>query len=130
MVEQEKIDNLLREIGQPYPRCGFYIGTGWFPVVETALKAMASVPISWQLTQVKEKFCGLRIYYDIDERVDADDPNAKICSEKIDQIIAQAEHECNTMCESCGAPHGLSVPRAGQALCQGCRLPQSAIKEL
>jgi hypothetical protein len=114
MTDQKKIDDLLAELDQEYPECGFYIGAGWFPVVADALRRVQRTGVPWKLAQVKQKFCGLRVYIDFPDEVPEEGYN------QILGIVQQAELDCSTLCESCGKTHDLSVPRFGVALCQEC----------
>lgn len=100
--------NLCKELGMDYPYCGFYIGDGWYPTVEKALRAAHDAGWCGPLAQVKQKFCQLRIYAD----------NA---SELQRYFFSKAEAECDKLCETCGQPHGLDVPMSGVALCRKCR---------
>jgi hypothetical protein len=52
------------------PRCGFYIGEGWFPLVkrlcaeiQAELEKLPENLRSFQVDQIKEKFAELRFYY-------------------------------------------------------------------
>ena len=38
----------------------------------------------------------------------------------VGEAIKEAEDRCSRMCEDCGAPHGLSIPRTGRAMCKEC----------
>ena len=59
---RKRASDLCTEVGQEYPRSGFHVGDGWFPHVAKALREIAKVGVPWQLAQVKQKFCQLRIY--------------------------------------------------------------------
>lgn len=54
--------NVLERLGIDNPRCGFGIAMGWMPTVERALEKMIAAGWDKDLHQVKQKFCGLRIY--------------------------------------------------------------------
>lgn len=110
---KENVRSLLEEIGQDEPICGFYIGDGWFPHVARALREMAAVSGGWRLTQVKSKFCTLRIYYDLDKSVSEEEANA------IHKIVRWAESNCDIACEFCGALVG-GGPMSGTKLCTDC----------
>lgn len=69
----QKIDNLLREIGQEYPECGFYCPEEWFDIVSRCLRDLTFRFQGWTLAQVKEKFGNLRIYVDVDEKMSESD---------------------------------------------------------
>jgi hypothetical protein len=106
-IERKRILDDL-EIAEPV--CGFYCGLGWMPIVENALKKMIAAGWNKDLYQVKQKFCGLRIYIGSPW----DNEGA------VNDIIKEAESKAAEACESCGKPHGLEIPRAGQAMCEEC----------
>jgi hypothetical protein len=66
------------------------VGVGWRPIVSAAVEAIGKR--QGFITQIKEKFGGLRIY------VHGGDYDA------IDDIIRTAERECAITCEICGKP--------------------------
>ena len=113
-IEVEKMDKvteLLARLDIKPPQCGFSIGDGWFPIVEVALEKMVAAGWDHDLQQVKQKFCGLRIYIG--------DTN-----QRIDEIISWAEALCWRACEHCGKPHGIDFRGFGgwgEALCEECR---------
>lgn len=104
----------LAEHGIAYPRCGYHIGAGWAPVVEATLTALIKTGWDKDLHQVKQKFCGLRIY------------TGPLTDEQ-QALIRVAENACAAMCEQCGALHGLEIPRVGTALCAACRDKQNRL---
>jgi hypothetical protein len=111
----------LETIGQKYPPCGFSIGDGWKEPVYEALRKVAEIAkgagLEWQLAQVKQKFCQLRIYADVEtpgvtrENHDSTtnpwlfEENHPLHSKyvEIHAAISEAERLCNTRCEACGA---------------------------
>ena len=137
----------LKEIGQEYPPCGFSVGDGWKEPVYDALRQIAAVGIPWELAQVKQKFCQLRIYVDfpgsgkvvpIDfigsgQRMDVGMPNedgtVSIWEEghpdhskylRINEIIAECCRICDTRCEDCGAQTDGGAA-SGWKGCQACK---------
>ena len=108
----DKVDELLKRLDIKYPPCGFYIGDGWFPIVAAALEKMVATGWDRDLQQVKQKFCGLRIY------IGATTP-------EIEALIDSAEARCWKACEHCGKPHGIDFKSEmggwGEALCKVCR---------
>jgi len=69
------------------------VGPGWRPIVREAIKKIEA--LGGRITQVKEKFGGLRIYYRT---------NLQSIHEPISLILRQAESECDKICEVCGQP--------------------------
>lgn len=110
----------LASIGQKYPPCGFSIGDGWKEPVFEALRKVAAIAkeagLEWELAQVKQKFCQLRIYIDVETPgVTRENHNSETnpwlfeenhpLHAKYDEIhaaIGVAESACNVRCESCG----------------------------
>jgi hypothetical protein len=84
---------------QPYG--GFAVGAGWYPILET-LCANIQSHIDWrvkqgkdiaqvEVDQIKEKFGGLRFYYDGGD-------------EAVAGMVRMAEAWADHSCETCGAP--------------------------
>lgn len=83
---------------------GFAVGSGWFPIVETLCTNIQS-HIDWRNTnrkerpvveqvvveQIKEKFGGLRFYYQGGD-------------ETVAGMVRMAEAWANVTCEECGKP--------------------------
>lgn len=108
VIPHEEIEGLLSARRIEYPSCGFYIGAGWIPTVVVTLDKMIAAGWDRDLSQVKQKFGGLRIY-------------TGWVSPPVQQIISAAEATCDKLCEWCGEPHGLNIPLSGTALCPECR---------
>ena len=121
----QAVRDLCTEIDQEYPRCGFHVGDGWFPIVADALRRIAGVGIRWRLEQVKQKFCQLRVYVDfLDDgiwRPEHPDHGRYL---EVKRIIAEAEAACDRACEQCGAKvePGMS---SGWKGCGACRHEQA-----
>lgn len=106
------VENPTKELLQKYnlrPDVSCYVGAGWVPILDKMFAELFKAGWDGKLGQVKSKFCTLRVYIDGET------------NHQIGRIIAEAEDQCNTSCERCGAPHGLSVPRTGMALCSKCK---------
>jgi hypothetical protein len=71
------------------------VGPGWHSIVNECLDRIE--PLGAHITQVKEKFGGLRIYYHLVTGVTIDE------LDEIDHFIKLAELEANVTCEECGA---------------------------
>jgi hypothetical protein len=83
------------------PYGGFAVGEGWWPILEK-LCANIQSHIDWKtkqghvipqvvVEQIKEKFGGLRFYYEGGD-------------EYIDGLVSMAESWANAVCEDCGKP--------------------------
>lgn len=108
--EFEKYDVFEARMTEQYPKMfsqpygGFAIGEGWWPIVESLCRNIQHYldwinknhekhPVVEQVVvaQIKEKFGGLRFYYD-----GGDD--------KIQGMVRMAESWAAHSCETCGAP--------------------------
>lgn len=92
------------------------VGLGWMPLLDELAEALISAGWNRKLDQVKEKFGGLRVYIDDDNRniLSIDQYN------KLMDIIDDMEQRSYTICEDCGAP---GTPRQTQwirTLCDTC----------
>lgn len=104
---QDRVDSLLRKYNIEYPYGGFSIGPGWKDLVEGLILLLLSVGWDKNLSQVKEKFGGLRFY--VGEAAD-----------EMYEFIDRAEELSFTICERCGES---GKPREGGwtlTLCDGC----------
>lgn len=119
MSEEQRYDEFAKRMEEKYPELygepygGFAIGEGWWPIIE-ALSAQIAYHVKWNhdarerlikdnphglkipeyvepvvVRQVKEKFGGLRFYYD-----GGDD--------KVDGMVNMAESWAARTCEKCG----------------------------
>jgi hypothetical protein len=92
-VLQERYQHILKKL--PYIECDI----GWFDLIDEALKDILDIayeedePI--QVVQIKEKFGGLRIYYDA-ESEDEDRLH------RLEDIVYNAEKLSYKTCEVCG----------------------------
>ena len=135
--EREELTAFLKELGVNYPQCGYHVGEGWKPHVEVALRKVAKIAkeagLEWNLSQVKQKFCQLRIYYHVETpgvtRENHDSlTNPWIWEEnhplhhvyqEIEAAVSEAEYACDQTCEQCPNP---AKPGAasGSKLCEAC----------
>ena len=107
MEEYDAFEKRMKEkypkmFSQPYG--GFCVGEGWWPILETLCSNIQSHIDWWNknhekhpvveqvvVAQIKEKFGGLRFYYD-----GGDD--------QIRGMVRMAESWADHSCEECGAP--------------------------
>lgn len=97
-------------------------GPGWYPLIDNCLRKIQSLNVYKEIhiSQVKEKFGGLRIYYNL-YREDQS-PCTPGLSEKIDVIIREAESEAEMTCEQCGARNSKAESRLGHNnVCSVCK---------
>lgn len=110
MYNEEEYDAFAKKMEEKYPKMfanpygGFAVGPGWWPILERLCaniqhhidwwnKNRADRPVVKQVVvaQIKEKFGGLRFYYDGGD-------------EKIDGMVRMAEAWADNTCEECGKP--------------------------
>jgi hypothetical protein len=105
--EFSKYDAFAKSMEEKYPKMfsqpygGFAVGEGWWPILQ-ALCSNIQHYINWKnkdgevvpqviVAQIKEKFGGLRFYYD-----GGDD--------RIQGMVSMAESWADKSCETCGKP--------------------------
>ena len=72
------------------PPCGTYVPPGWMSIVDKTLSLLLSSDPPPSISQIKQKFGGLRIYLHGG-------------TEQHYDIVRDAEVQCSTACEECGA---------------------------
>ena len=105
--EFEKYDAFAKQMEERFPKMfngkygGFACGEGWWPILEKLCSNIQS-HLDWKnktaevvpqvtVAQIKEKFGGLRFYYDGGD-------------EHINGMVRMAEAWADASCEECGAP--------------------------
>jgi hypothetical protein len=110
MSEEDRYEVFAKRMEEKYPKMfskpygGFAIGEGWWPIIESLCANIQSHTDWWNtnretrpvveqvvVAQIKEKFGGLRFYYD-----GGDDT--------IRGMVRMAEAWADRSCEECGAP--------------------------
>jgi hypothetical protein len=107
MYTESQYEEFVKRMVEAYPKMfaepygGFAVGPGWWPILE-ALCSQIQHHIDWKnkksmivpqvnVAQIKEKFGGLRFYYDGGD-------------EYISGLVSMAESWAACSCETCGAP--------------------------
>ena len=113
MYNEDQYDEFAKKMEENFPKMfggpygGFAIGPGWWPIIESLCRHIQH-HIDWKqeqkekygrgegceqvtVAQVKEKFGGLRFYYNGG-------------NEKIDGMVSMAEAWAAHTCETCGKP--------------------------
>lgn len=87
----------------------FYIGDGWLHIVEELEARLSQLDPDYRVLQVKEKFGGLRFYYetDGDEQV----------QEEFLRLTSAAEQKSFATCEKCGREAHLYTDHWWRTLC-------------
>jgi 5'(3')-deoxyribonucleotidase len=93
-VLQERYQHILKKL--EYIECDI----GWFDIIDEALKGILEIAYeeddNIQVVQIKEKFGGLRIYYDLESEIDEDRVR------RLEDIVYNAESLSYKTCEVCG----------------------------
>lgn len=113
-VRDTPFAQLLAKYGFDYPSCYSGVGEGWFPILETAiakLQLLGHVRIS----QIKEKFGRLTIYFDIDN--EASDAERALIRAAVNDAVSAS---CVT-CEFCGAPGEMRCAGWHKVRCDACQ---------
>ena len=105
--EFEKYDTFAKHMEERFPKMfsdkygGFACGEGWWPILEKLCSNIQS-HLDWKnkqsevvpqvtVAQIKEKFGGLRFYYDGGD-------------EHVNGMVRMAESWADASCEECGSP--------------------------
>lgn len=104
----ERMQNKMNVLNISRPICGISIGPGWVPPVMKCLEQMKASGWVGDVTQIKEKFRGLRIYYTNRTR-------------EVDIFIDEAAAICNDICETCGKEREDKGYGMGDSDCDACR---------
>lgn len=108
------------------------IGSGWFSLLnDLCQELLAFVPAEFKVTQIKEKFGGLRFYYELKDYNHYDITYSSHIShenyrQKINILVAKAEALSYETCEVCGDP--ASLDRSSfwiKSLCEFHKLERS-----
>jgi NMD protein affecting ribosome stability and mRNA decay len=87
----------------------FPVGEGWRPLVEKLVDDITAIDPTIEISQIKEKFGGLRFY-------------VWGATEEIFDLIEKAEEESYKICENCGTRENVTT-KGGWilTLCDECR---------
>lgn len=88
------IQKLAKKIKPPY-HSTIDVDEGWYKLVLDCDKELSDIDPKYDLQQIKEKFGGLRYYFQ------PSDPNLR---EKMDAVIAKYEKLAGETCEATGGP--------------------------
>jgi hypothetical protein len=130
--EFDKYDEFSKRMEEKYPKMfanpygGFAVDKGWWPIIESLCANIQSHTDWWNknretrpvveqvvVAQIKEKFGGLRFYYD-----GGDD--------QISGMVRMAEAWASHACEECGAPGTLGGKGWIKTLCPTHRAESDA----
>jgi peptide subunit release factor 1 (eRF1) len=91
---------------------GFECGDGWFELLDELSAQIMAVSPDTVAVQVKEKFGGLRFYFNC--------PSSNY--DEIQKIVDEAEEKSYTICEKCGSTENVTQSKSGWivSLCDMC----------
>jgi hypothetical protein len=123
MSDEDRYEVFAKQMEEKYPKMfaqpygGFAIGEGWWPIIESLCANIQSHTDWWNknretrpvveqvvVAQIKEKFGGLRFYYEGGD-------------EQISGMVRMAEAWASHACEECGAPGTLGGKGWIKTLC-------------
>ena len=111
-----------------------WVGIGWTPIVKRLDKDLAKIDRRYEIHQIKEKFGGLRYYYDLSQSFISRYPflwrtplywlvekRRDRKRNKMNALVLQAEEVCWHTCEACGSTEGVTTSGGWiQTLCAKC----------
>lgn len=123
--ELESMDEFRDRIVEEYPNAfeedkSFWAsaGNGWFGIIEDIIKKAHELDLTINIRQVKEKFGGLRFYYEVVDE-EYDDNN----TEELAELVREKEDESFETCEQCGTKENVETKGDSwiKTLCPTCR---------
>lgn len=127
-----------RESSDPYAAWGCECEDGWFALICELCQAITDrygkdgIPVDIVVTQVKEKYAGLRFYYSYEDteftksgmgfhpEAPADETR-KALRQDIARLVWDFEEKSETICEECGASGAVRTElRYLRTLCDSC----------
>lgn len=86
------LENGWRPGSSPITSSGYFdCDEGWYPLIQRLIEDLIKLGWDKHVTQVKEKFGGLRFY-------------VNSCTREMMDRISEAEKESYSICEECGEP--------------------------
>lgn len=122
----------IKELERDFPNamsnvyCGAYIGKGWIPAVREALAVLEAAGA--KVAQIKEKFGGLRLYWDSPDLEVGARPFSVWHYIACSMAEKQAEAKCWKICEDCGQPGVIRNSGWIRTLCDSCAIPKGKKK--
>lgn len=107
----ENLDNR-----EPIALFGVECDLGWSRLLESLFEELTYIDKnkSTRITQIKEKFGTLRIYYILTKPVE------DVVERLINKCVEAAEHDSNTICEKCGRVGTLKSNEWHRVTCTAC----------
>ena len=102
---------------------GCQCNDGWFKIIDEACKKLSKFSEYIYLSQIKEKFGELRIYYDY--RTDVSQREKKTIQDALVEITTEASNQSLKQCEICGEKANFCVRLDGKLFKTLCSKHQS-----
>jgi len=97
-----------------WPHC-IAVDEGWIGLVNELFDELVKTGVPFRIVQIKEKFGGLRFYYEDDRMLDPEK------AWEIDRLVNLYEQKSQDICERCGNPGSLrTINRWLVTLCDDC----------
>ena len=95
------------------------VGAGWWPLTEALHEKLKAIDPDYKIVQVKEKFGGLRFYYETSQE-------DKDTWYKMYLLVSEYENESYRTCEECGSKENVTTATFERGwwirtLCPSCR---------
>lgn len=106
-LEAERVQEKLKPyFAESREFIGYYPPDGWAHIIEQCHDELVELDPNYRIVQVKEKFGGLRFYFNHGKEIafDAVSEQAKETWDKINKIVDKYEALSYKVCENCGKP--------------------------
>lgn len=90
----------------------FDIGPGWLQIVLGLHREMVQIRPEYKIVQIKEKFGGLRYYYEPFDK-------------RLEDLVRAAERQAWETCSECGHEGSTDSGRGFMVLCDSCKEKRS-----
>ena len=96
-ISPEEINDILNRFSPGFPET-LYCDDGWFPLIIKLNNDLRAIDSEYKIYQIKEKFGGLRFYFEPSESATDEDIS------HMHELTRQAEDKSFTVCEISGGP--------------------------
>jgi hypothetical protein len=104
---------------------GCEVGDGWFTILDELFAEWTNIMKEQNftiiLTQVKEKFGTLRVYYHATPNYETNNDDKAAVYDRIEELLRLAEEKSAVTCESCGKPGKLNNNGWIKCSCEDCK---------
>lgn len=97
----------------PKPEMYGGVGKGWWLIIQELHQDLLKLDPYYTISQVKEKFGGLRYYYSPSRKGNGSYALSADAQQKMEELVAEAEKRCWKTCEVCGEEGEPGVTKGG-----------------